>query len=65
MAQKYHLVLVMFIIPNIYLYNRNSKLHKRIRVAYNKDSLDNIEQVGKWLSDINEEMKELLQILKK
>lgn len=45
--------------------NRNSKLHKRLRIAYNKDSLDNIEQVGEWLRDINEEMKELLQILKK
>lgn len=45
--------------------NRNSKLHKKIRVAYNKDSLDNIKQVGEWLRGINEEMKELLQILKK
>lgn len=45
--------------------NRNSRLYKRIRVAYNKDSLDNIEKVGEWLRDINEEMKELLQILKK
>lgn len=45
--------------------NRNSKLHKRLRIAYNKDSLDNIEQLGKWLRDTNEEMKELLQILKK
>ena len=45
--------------------NRNSKLHKKIRVAYNKDSLYNIEQVGEWLRDTNGEMKELLQILKK
>ena len=45
--------------------NRNSKFYKRLRISYNKDSLDNIEKVGKWLRDINDEMKELLQILKK
>ena len=45
--------------------NRNSKFYIKIRNAYHKDSLDNIKQVGEWLRGINEEMKELLQILKK
>ena len=45
--------------------NRNSKLHKRLRVAYNKCVLGDIEKVTQYLIKTNQEMKELLQILKK
>ena len=45
--------------------NRNSKFHKRLRVAYNKCALDDIEKVAQYLIKTNQEMKELLQILKK
>ena len=45
--------------------NRNSKFYKRLRVAYNKCALDDIEKVAEYLSKTNQETKELLQILKK